>query len=257
MRNLFLTILSVFILISIGNAQNSSIILGVNGGSNFSKLTGTGDFALSGATYSRKIGFQGGIDVGVKFGDFSFITGLKYVQGGGNTELRRDDPNNPFVFNDGTRDVGVRSTSTSLTSISIPLLLRYQTKGDFAFALSLGPVINSAIGSIKTVETFDLTSGMKGPNEYEDSYGDLGNDFMNSSNLAFMFSPGLLYRLSDNGLLRFNITYMSAGGVNNDNYLIINSFGDAERASGSIGSNSLMFEIGYEHRIDFNIGSQY
>ena len=148
MKNLILTTALTIAFIFNMNAQNSSIILGVNGGANFSKLGLTGDFAIQDETTSRKIGFQGGVDVGVKFGNFAFITGFKYTQAGGNTELKKSDPNDPFILNDGTLDVGVQNTTTRFANLSIPLLLRYQTQGDLAFAVSLGPVINRRIGDM-------------------------------------------------------------------------------------------------------------
>jgi len=257
MRNLILIILTIAVSCGSLAAQNSSLILGINGGTNFSKLGFTGDFSIQGETTSRAIGFQGGVDLGVKFGSFSFLTGFKYVQGGGNTELRRDDPNNPFVLDNGTIDVGVQNTSTSLSMISIPLLLRYESQGDLAFTVSLGPVIHKATGSAKTEITYDLTaSGSIGPDEVESTYGDLGNDLFSTGSVGFMFSPGVLYKLNDNGRLRFNLTYATRGTINNDNYLVADALG-VRKVSGSIKSNAIMFEIGYEHRIDFNFGSQY
>lgn len=240
------------------SAQNSSIILGVNGGTNFSKMSFTGDFSTQDEKPSRRIGFQGGIDLGVKFGNFSFLTGFKYVQRGGKTELRKGDPNDPFVMPDGSLDVGVQNTKTRFTNISIPLLLRYQTAGDLSFSISLGPVINKGIGSIKTEETLNLTvNGEIGPNEYENTYGDLGDDLFRGGTVGFMFSPGIIYKLNDNGHFRFNMTYNSVGDVKNDNFLTADNFGNVGKASGSIKSNALIFEVGYEHRIDFNIGSKY
>lgn len=255
--------LILFLLLSISivpqvNSQNSAFLLGINGGANFSSLKYTGYFATQNETTSSKLGFQGGFDLGFKYGNFSFLTGLQYLQAGGNTELRKDDPNDPFFLADGSVDVGVQTTNTSLSMLSIPLLLRYQTKGDLAFAVSLGPIINMSSGTAKTEISYNLTNaGQLGPDEYELSYGDLGNDPLSTGHVGFMFSPGILYKMSDNGVFRFNVTYRSVGDIKNDNFLVADSQGFATIVSGSIKSRALSFEIGYEHRIDFNIGSKY
>ena len=258
MKNLILTAAFTIATLFTINAQNSAIILGVNGGANFSKMGFTGDFAFSDETSSRRIGFQGGVDLGVKFGKFAFITGFRYNQRGGKTELKKSDPNDPFIFNDGTLDVGVQNSSTRFTNISIPLLLRYQTEGTIAFSLSLGPVINKGIGDIKTETSYTLTNaGNVGPIESEFTYGDLGDDLFKSSGLGFMFSPGVLYKIGDNGVFRANITFNSGGNVVNKNLVVADGLGGLRNVSGSIKSTAIVFEIGYEHRIDFNIGSKY
>ena len=258
MKNLILTAAFTIAFIFNLSAQNSAIILGVNGGANFSKLGLTGDFNRQDETTSRKLGFQGGVDVGVKFGNFAFITGLRYVQSGGNTELKKSDPNDPFILNDGTLDVGVENTTTRFTTISVPLLLRYQTQGDFALALSLGPVINKGIGDIKGEVSYELTnSGNIGPIESTYTFGDLGDDLFRSTSIGFMFSPGILYKVGDNGVFRANLTISSGGNVANDNLVVGDGLGGLRNVSGSIKSSAVVFEIGYEHRIDFNIGSKY
>lgn len=258
MKNLILTAAIAIAFVFNLNAQNSAIILGVNGGANFSKMGFTGDFAIPNETTSRKLGFQGGVDVGVKFGNFSFITGFRYVQRGGKTELQKSNPNDPFIFNDGTVDVGVQNTTTRFTNISVPLLLRYQTQGTLAFSLSLGPVINKGIGEITTETSYTLTTaGNLGPIETVSTYGDLGDDLFKSTGMGFMFSPGILYKVGENGVFRANLTYNSGGNVANKNLVVADGFGGLRNVSGKIKSSALVLEVGYEHRIDFNIGSKY
>ncbi|MDF1699168.1 MAG: outer membrane beta-barrel protein [Saprospiraceae bacterium] len=258
MKNLIVTAAIAIATIFTVNAQNSAIILGINGGTNFSKMDFTGDFAIQDEKTSRKMGFQGGVDLGVKFGNFAFITGFKYNQRGGNTSLRKSDPNDPFILNDGTLDVGEQTTTTRFSNLSIPLLVRYQTQGDLAFSVSLGPVINKGLGEINTETSYTLTnSGNIGPIENTFTYGDLGDDLFKSSGMGFMFSPGVLYKVGDNGVFRANLTYNSGGNVVNKNLVVPDGFGGLRNVSGSIKSSSLVLEIGYEHRIDFNIGSKY
>lgn len=258
MKNLIITAAITITFLFNLSAQNSAIILGINGGANFSKLGFTGDFSIQDEKSSRKLGFQGGVDIGVKFGKFAFITGFKYNQRGGKTELKKSDPNDPFYFLDGSADVGVQNTSTRFKNLSIPLLVRYQTEGDLAFSISLGPVINKGLGEIKTETSYTLTNaGNIGPIESVLTYGDLGDDVFKSSGLGFMFSPGILYKIGENGVFRANITYNSGGNVANKNLVVADGFGGLRNVSGSIKSNALVLEIGYEHRIDFNIGSKY
>ena len=194
----------------------------------------------------------------MRYGNFSFITGFKYVQNGGNTELEKPDPNDPFLLTDGTIDVGVQNTTTRFNNISIPLLFRYQTKGDLSFSVSLGPVLNSGKGEIKTETSYTLTSaGNLGPEETISTFGDLGDDLLSSSWVGFMFSPGILYKIGDNGFLRANVTYQSGGNIANENLLVFDDVNGLRNVSGSINSKAIIFEIGYEHRIDFNLGSKY
>jgi len=257
MKKIILTTIVTLSFLLCVNAQNSAIILGVNGGANFSSFSLTGDLLTQDETTSSKLGFQGGIDLGVKFNSFSFITGFKYVQNGGNTELEKSDPNDPHFLDDGTADIGLRNTTTRFKNISIPLLFRYQTKGDLSFAVSLGPVLNSGIGEIKTEETYTLTiSGELGPEETISTFGDLGDDLLRSSWVGFMVSPGVIYKVGDNGFFRANVTYHSGGNIVNENLIVGDSVG-LRNVSGSLNSRSIAFEIGYEHRIDFNIGSKY
>jgi hypothetical protein len=258
MKNLFFTILTLVSISFTANAQNHSILLGFSGGSNLSNLSYTGDYAISGSTSSRKLGFQGGVDVGIKFNSFSFITGLKYQQRGGKTELKQNDVNNPFVLNDGTTDTGVFTEDSRYTVMSIPLLFRYQTKGDLAFSVTLGPSINMGIGDITTTQTIDLDNFQDiGPNEFKGTYGDQPVDIYRKSRLGFVFSPGVLYKVSDKGYFKANLMIENGGNIVNPNNGINNGAGQGINLTGSIKSTTLSFEVGYEHRLDLNIGSKY
>lgn len=256
MKKLIISTLAFLFLTCSMSAQNSSFLIGVHAGTNMNKVKPTGDFTSTGLKQKRQIGFAGGLDLGVKFNSFSILTGVQYVQHGGKSLLERNDPNNPFIFSDGTADVGKLNATTGYNTLSIPLLLRYETKGDLAFSVSLGPVMNSILGKGTYEETYVITSGTKGPFNSELSVGSLGTDFYKKSSVGFMFSPGVLYQIGDSGKLRVNINIYSGGNAINPNYLVNTSSGirlvNAKETTSSFG-----LEIGYEHRMDFNIGSKY
>lgn len=256
MKTMFLLFLS-FIFFSTTSYSQSGLILGVEGGMNLSNEKYTGDFSSTGQSYSRKFGYQGGAKVGFKYKSFSILSGVQYVKLGGKNKVERNDPNNPWVFEGGTADLGTRSTSVDYSVVEIPLLLRYETSGKLRFSVAAGLGVNLGIGNPKHTTTFNLTlNGEQGPFESEYSFGDIGKDLYNKSFVSFHFSPGIIYQLNDNGFLTINAVVESSGKVRNPNSVEIYN-GTVYKPSGSIKTNSIRFQIGYEHRLQFNIGTKY
>lgn len=262
MKKLIITTVTLFAMTMSGLfAQNSSFIIGVSGGANLSKTKSTGDFADPGESYSRALKFGGGIDIGVGFGKWSILSGLRYNQRGGKTEVNFDDPNGyMWTFpNDNNLYLGVRDRKISYNVLSVPILLRYSFGGEnLQVTLSAGPSINILKGTGTAVDEYNLLGGgSKGPIETELKKGKLGDEVFKPSNISFIFSPGIIYKLNDNGNFKFNINFESSSNIANDGYLTFNDFGEIGKASGSIKSGTISFEVGYEHRINFNVGSKY
>lgn len=240
------------------SAQNSSLIIGVNGGANLSKLTPTGAYEFAESTNSRKLRFQGGLDLGFKYNSFSFLTGLKYNQRGGKSEIKNDNVNNPFVFTDGSTDTGIFTSTNTFTQLSIPLLLRYETTGDLAFSITLGPSINMGIGDINFLEELDLDNLPDPQSETStETYGSQPNNLYKKVKTGFVFSPGILYKVGDSGRLRVNFIYENVGDIINPTHGLTDNQGNTLDLIGTAKSSSIAFEIGYEHRIDFTMGAKY
>src|SRR5690606_7228681 len=124
--------------------------------------------------------------------------------------------------------------------------------------LSAGPSINLISGSGTQVDDFDLLNeGIKGPFEYELTKGTLGDDVLAPKNISFVFSPGFIYKLNDNGNIKLNFLFESSGNLVNKSYLTTDSDGSARKNRGSVKSGVMAVEIGYEHRINLSVGSKY
>lgn len=257
MNKTIFTITVMLFLGAISLTAQTSLIIGVEGGVSLNKVKYTGDFAFSGQKYSRTFGYQGGIFAGVKFGGFSLLSGFHYKKLGGKSTVERNNPNNPWVFNDGTADIGIKTEVIKFSTLDIPILLRYEFGNNFKVTLSAGPIVNIGSGQFKTETSFNLTlNGELGPYESTYTFGNIGSDLIKKSFVSFYFSPGIMYKINENGLFRFNIGFESAGNIRNEDYVILTQNGVYE-PSGSIKLNSIQFSIGYEHRINFRVGSKY
>lgn len=239
-------------------AQNSGLIIGVTGGTAYSKISTTSDFAIDGEDFSRVLKFNGGIDLGFRYGGFSFLTGAHYIQRGYKSKLVRRNPNDAWVLPNGNFDTGSIIDKTSFANISIPLFLRYETKGEaISFSLTMGPLINKGIGKITSKYTYKLDNNELAPEEDKGSFGEGGNDILKPTSVSFYFSPGVLFNIGDNGKFKVNLVAESGANMGNKNYNIVDALGQLRNAVGSIKNSRLGIEIGYEHRISFNMGSKY
>jgi len=259
MKNLFLTTVLLFFFFGALTAQNSAFIIGVNGGANMSKFNPEGDYAFVGDVESRrKLGFQGGLDLGLKLNSFTILTGLHYKQNNGIAEWVNNDVNRQFDLGNGQFDNGTFKSETILNQFSIPILLRYSTKSDFGFTVAMGPVVNIRTGKSTTTESLDLTR-LESPsnNLINNSFGPTPNDIYSKTNVGFLLTAGLMYKVSDSGFVRLNFNYLANGDIVNETNGISDNLGNSINFVGSIRTNAVGVEIGYEHRLDFNLGSKY
>lgn len=258
MKKLILFSVLIFTTLSV-SSQNSSFLFGISAGSNLSKFKNTGDFLDQGETFSRTIGFGGGLDAGIQFGKFSFITGLHYNQRGGESELNLDDPNGYYWNINGQFDLGIRTQKVKYNTISIPLTLRYAFgQGPLTFSVAAGPTINIINGQGTVNTSFDLVNnGNIGPDETKIEAGKLGDQLFRKNHVGFQFKPGVSYQLNDRGHLTFNMIFEGTGNMANDAFLVIDEQGNFAKATGSIKAKIMAFEIGYEHRMEFTAGTKY
>lgn len=258
----FTAVVSLLSIVSL--SSQTRFLVGVSGGASLSQFKGTGDFATSGENYNRALRFGGGVDAGIGFGNFSVLTGFRYNQRGGvSTNERLDLNNNGWIIVDGNTAreyYGERKTEWNMTVFTLPVLLRYSFgSGPLQFLVGAGPVINFVGGQVVETRTYDLVGNVKeGP--FEDRY-DTGNqpdDLFRKTNVGVHFRTGAIYELSDNGFLKMNLCFESVGNLANKNAQYYDAFTNSfNNFNGSIKSNNLMLEFGYEHRFDLNIGSKY
>ena len=240
------------------NAQNSSWILGLSGGTSFNKIKRTTDYLIliNAEEANRTIRFNGGFDAGFRYGNFSLLSGLHFVQRGAKYTEERRNANNPWNTTNGP-DFGVYTGKFSMASLSVPLLLRYELGMEsLSFSLSVGPVFNFGLGSIDHVEEHKLDGGNIGPTEYEYEYGNSSAPpvYFKSSFVSFVIRPGVHFPVGDSGKFNVMLSYEVSGNIGNKN-LVISEIG--RNIQGSLKSSSIGISIGYEYHIDFSVGSKY
>lgn len=257
MKNLILIIFVTISCLSTTFGQGS-ILFGVDGGVNFANLKYTGDFVSNAQKFGRKFGYQGGVKAGIKLKSFSLISGLQYVKLGGKNTVERNNVNQPWYLPDGSIDLGVQEETNNFSILSIPILLRYEYGNKLKFTLSMGAAINMGVGTPTNIVKYRLTKlGELGPYETKLSYGNIGKNLYKKTYASFQFSPGLMYEINDNGLFTFNFIIDSGGNIRNQNSAGLLSDGTLFIPSGDIRTNSMRFQIGYEHRINFEFGTKY
>lgn len=250
---------TLFLFISSAFSQ-TSLIVGAGGGANLSKQKLAGDMPFPGrdfdGTISRTLQYQGGIDLGIQFGNLAILTGARYNQRGNKLTENRDDPNSKYwVLPDGSTDVGELTVKTKYNFISIPLMARYKLgQGAFKFSIALGPQFNLGAGKVTETDEFQLLNKGEIINEYTYEYGNAGDNLLKKSNVSFVFMPGIAIDVSPKGSFKVNMILESSGDMLNKSYLVN---GGERKVQGSIKSRTFALEIGYEHRLDFNVGVKY
>lgn len=250
---------TLFLFLSSAISQ-TSLLVGASGGANLAKQKLTGDMPFPErnfeGTISRTLQYQGGIDLGIQFGNLAILTGIRYNQRGNKITENRDDPNNKYwILPDGTKDVGELIVKSKYNFISIPLLARYKLgQGSFKFSLALGPQFNLGVGKVTETDEYQLLNEGEIINEYTYEYGNAGDNLLKKSNVSFVLMPGVSIDVGRKGSFKVNLILESSGDMLNKSYLVN---GGERKVQGSIKSTLFAVEIGYEHRLDFNIGVKY
>lgn len=237
------TFLSAFSL-----SAQTSLILGVDAGISFDKLNRTGDFNLNNTDSRSAFGYQGGINAGLKFGGFSLLSGIHYNKYGS-----KHEKTGAFRLGDGTIVEATIFEDWNYSVLNIPLLLRYETRGDLKFFLTAGPMFNIGMGeAIFTYKEDIVGYENEPPQEFKYSFGRHAGDYLRTLHMSFYISTGIMYKVTEDGLFKFNIAYDVGGDMANENFSI-----QAIKMNGSMKRSSFQIGIGYEHRIDFKAGTKY
>lgn len=259
MKQIIAILITLGLFLTYENAfSQSGLLLGARGGASLAKLKGTGDFINSDASISRVVRYQGGVDLGFQFGSLSAMTGIRYLQRGVKTSENRDDPNGKYwVTPDGRIDVGERIYTSKFSFIGVPVLARYRLgSGPIQFGLALGPQFNIGMGQVTEVYEDNFFNSGLTINEYTYDYGKAGDDLLKKSNVSFVFMPEVAFNVSPSGIFKVNLILESSGDMLNKSYLIDTGNG-VRKVNGSIKSNAFALEVGYEHRLNFNVGVKY
>lgn len=246
-----------FFLIPEAAFSQSGLILGARGGASLSTLKVTGDLYNSDASRSRMLRYRGGVDVGFQFGSISLLSGARYVMYGAKTAENRDDPNGKaWVDEYGNIDVGERKLTNKFNTISIPVLARYRTgKGPVRVGIALGPQFNMGMGKL-TIAYEDVFTNNPGTYEYTYDFGKASDNILKKSSVSFVFMPEVAFEVNPRGVFKVNLVLESSGDLLNKSYLV-NSPNGARKVQGSVKSNAFAVEVGYEHRLEFNVGVKY
>ena len=160
---LFFTV--TFLTNHIFSQSPAGLILGISGevGSSSQKLTD--DYLLvqqfRAEDSKSTLAYGLGVNVGVRLGNFSFITGGSYIRRGGGTDAeilgRNYTPRNPSATSPGPDLEVIVEDRLSLNLLRVPFLLGYQFGSDnFKFRISAGSSVNFyTTGALKSARTAD------------------------------------------------------------------------------------------------------
>jgi hypothetical protein len=209
-----------------------------------------------------------GVNLGIRLGNFSLITGGSYTRRGGGTDAeilgKNYTPRNVNAIKPGPELEVIVDDRLALNLLRVPFLLGYQFGSDnFKFRISAGLGWNYGIGD-KAIFTRNAT--WKDPNNLsvdindvesdQDgfgvgfTYGDLSTDRFKKSFVSFMLSPEMLYKINENGFLKLGVLYESYGRIVNDKFVIRNN-----PPTGTTSMNAFSVQLGYEYRLDFGGGT--
>lgn len=244
----------------------TQFLVGASGGLDFTKISATRDFTLTGEKYQRTLSYSGGFDAGVQFNKLALMTGLRYQVNRGSSHRELYDLSGPGWYvtdpSDGATYIawGKRTIKRNNQAIRVPLLLRYSIirNDELELFLGAGMHFNINTGTYQENVSFDLVGDQEAePIEFQHSYGEMPDDLMKKRFTGFRLDAGLMYRIDEKGRIRFNLAYQTAGSINNPNFQVVDNLGRVIKPRGEIKLNSLGIEIGYVYTLDFNIGTKY
>jgi len=259
MKQIIAFIMTVaFVCLYVTVDAQANLVLGVRGGASLAKLKYTGDMMDPDETISRVLRYQGGVDVGIQFGNLAILSGARFVQRGVKSTDNRDDPNgNNWILPDGSTDVGERKFESKFDFLSFPVLARYRFgQGLFQVGFALGPQFNIGMGKVTDVIEYNLLYNGIIPEENTYDFGNAGDNILKKSNVSFVFMPEVAVQAGRSGTFKVNLVFESSGDMLNKSYLVSNING-LQKVNGSIKSNAIAVEVGYEHKINFNLGVKY
>ncbi len=268
-----LVTLSFFMFLSLTlPAQNSGLIFGVSGGATLSKMVFSGDYTYLFVQSNDKLWylmpaeessyaprFNGGFDLGFRYGSFSILSGVHYSQLGGIGKIERADPSDPLRVDDnGNPVVGNYKGDYKINSLNFPILLRYEKRFEnIGFALALGPVIHTLKGKPKIIRTGNEDGKNIKSKEIPLAIGNNSTEFLKKSFTSFLVRPSLFFNIGESGIFKVGVTYQQSGNMGNTNQVINYATGTSGNVQGTMKTSSIGLTVGYEYRLDFTLGAKY
>lgn len=243
MRRLVM-ILTFLCPLSMGLLQaQSSLYLGARTGFSASKFKFTEDLKELYPNTSKIFGVAGGVDMGLKMGNWTISSGVHYIQKGSNFETDN-------FFEDGTE--AVYAGREKLHFITVPVTLGYQEylSDRVGWSFALGPAFNFGLTGKLDEEVSYFGTDEVDIQNHKVSFGNNVNDDYKPSQMSFQLSPGLFYEINDRSTLTFNVTWdFGIGDMYNERYKQANDFFDTYKGNQS--SRSTIFSIGYQYHFNF------
>lgn len=247
----------LFFLLQANVFGQNGLILGVRGGASLVKNQYTGDLFNPNSTISRLLRYQGGVDIGFQWKNLALTAGGRYVMKGNIESQNRDDPNGDnWITPDGIIDYGEQRITSKFDFFSVPVLFRYRLgKGLVKIGLSLGPQFNIGIGNpAMSIDEDFFNTGLR-KFEIPFSYGKTGEDLLRKTNVSFLVIPEAAFTVSPYGVFKVHLLLEQSGDFLNESFLWQD--GGSRKINGSFKTNDLALEIGYEHRLNLNLGVKY
>lgn len=267
MKTLKLLVVVAALFLSTFSSAQTALVIGASAGADLSKFTMTGNFALTGEAFENGLGYQGGVDFGIKIKRFALMSGVKYQVNQGNSFNDRYNLNgNGWVIYDELNEeyglyFGKRRIKYQQQGIRIPLYLQYSIVKNDALEIFLGcgMNLNYNLGEYKETVSFELAGDHRfDPLEYTSNFGEQPIDLIKASFTSFHFNTGIAYKINDQTRLKLSANWNSANEINNPNLQLYDMANDRYRSAfGEINLSSLGIELGVTYDLDIRIGTKY
>ena len=224
-------------------AQYNSFFIGARTGVNTSQFKFTEDLKELYPNTNAVFGINGGFDAGLKFNNWTFSSGIHYVQKG--SKYQTDN------FEEGG-ETGFLTANEKLHFISIPLLVGYRDylMDRVGYSVAIGPSFNFGLTGKLDEETAFFGSDDVDIQNFKSSFGESVNDDYKAQQVGFQITPGLWFEMNDRSKLTFNITWdFGTGDMFNPRYKDANDFFAENK--GIQRHRTTMFSIGYEYHFNF------
>lgn len=237
-----LTLLTAAVALAQGG---SAFFLGTHAGVNGSKFRFTDDLSGLYSTSDRLAGLNVGLDAGVQVGNWTFATGLAYLQKGGLYETG--------TFTDAeTGQTGYFSARERLHFLNVPVTLGYSGRlaDRIGYTVAAGPSFNFGItGRIdETTEYFEEDF----PTEInrDVTFGTGVNDDYRGTQVDLRLQPGIFFDVNRHSRITLNAVFdYGTKDAFNPRYRQANAF--FEDHKGTLTGRMRAVTIGYQYRIPF------
>ena len=243
LQRALLVLLATALTTAVALAQ-SGFYLGTHAGVNASKLRFTEDLVELYPTSERIAGANVGLDAGFQVGQWSFATGIGYLQKGGLYET------GTFTEDDGR--TGYFSARERLHYLNVPVTVGYSGRlaNRIGYTVAAGPSFNFGItGRIdETTEYFEEEFPVV--QNQKVAFGSGVNDDYRGTQVDFRIQPGVFFDVSRNHRITLNAVFdYGTKDAFNPRYRQANAFFQDNK--GTVTNRMRAITLGYQYRIPF------